>query len=1086
MRDEAASQHVLEATIVVCLMFGAIASMTAFTQAPPPSPFIERMMTTKASDILHIWKDTPRPITGPCDPPTELDALVGSTWNDGDTRWQSHVKKLLGDGVDVDLVLDNIHGILPVQGSGRVVGNSASVHWAPAQTYAYPLTSVSDVTGTEALQVDVAGIRDGRLVRSQGEAIRYEVAYSTASSEQKRGRWGLTALGSSPGEGAGFLQWEYATNIELVRELSPLQTATEGQLAFASDLAIHSTLGLDGSSPVIPQGAQVEALFPLGWHSPSWLADSLGPWQDISPGPIAGHPPILRAVATEPTTSRTLSFEAYAAQDPSHPLDIITARLSHGSLAESSLVVMYPVPDTDRSTPRLVAPTTPYPLRLGEPAIFGLAFANGGENVTVHRVDITIPGGYDLDHNDALGAPLFVSVDNAKSFPADGWDVIDAWHLQWTDETGIEVEAARANQWYAHVEITGDEAHVTSVEPASSDGPSASLSFANGFEVTSRSWGNAPGIVSVRVPPADPLDEVGEGYPWSAAQAAVGASEPYTVTSTNKSWHRANTSSYRITAAGSDLTRLDNAVAEASWHVDKRIVRVGTNVEVQGDFTALSTELGRIGAAPRLGVDLYDPTTLACRPTASWEVDASALPTSEASAVLVWDGGSGTPGVFVGASDGFVYRLDATGAISWAYDTQGSPRLLVPVSRAGAHHLLVGTSASLVARVSMGGEEEWSTTGVDLEPIMGLAYDAGRDLVFVLWADGSVKSYAWDGTPVASLEIGDPASQLIVSDAHLYVLTPTGILQLDPASLVQTDDWAGVPKHMILTGQDVLAAEPARAVRLDATTMEMLEWRDFDAEQLHFAGGDATGDAVDDLVVADGLLHVIVIDGASFEQAYEVDLTGLAQAPGSDPLGQALESGGRFEVGEDGESVVVCEPAHSPATYGAALLCDGDAPAPAVHLMHAANGRLSVSYTSTKGTFLEQRDATGGSVWVLQGSDTRATAMGSGTWTLGSDVLGVGTGSGVLRIISNEGDTLLTSDAAARVGRFSFLAHIPRGGFFGTHLLVARLTWEAGGVQQEARLMDWFEAVDPAGRPVDHPTYYAALTVAPREGVQWP
>jgi len=94
----------------------------------------------------------------------------------------------------------------------------------------------------------------------------------------------------------------------------------------------------------------------------------------------------------------------------------------------------------------------------------------------------------------------------------------------------------------------------------------------------------------------------------------------------------------------------------------------------------------------------------------------------------------------------------------------------------------------------------------------------------------------------------------------------------------------------------------------------------------------------------------------------------------------------------------------------------------------------------------------------------------------------VGDAGGTLTLHDDNANPVVDSTPSSRVGKFLFTTHVPEGGFFGTHVLVARLSWTVAMRPMEARLLEWFEVVDGDGAPVHRPAYQVVLTLAPHEG----
>ncbi|HEX2023035.1 MAG TPA: hypothetical protein VHH36_09985, partial [Candidatus Thermoplasmatota archaeon] len=135
-------------------------------------------------------------------------------------------------------------------------------------------------------------------------------------------------------------------------------------------------------------------------------------------------------------------------------------------------------------------------------------------------------------------------------------------------------------------------------------------------------------------------------------------------------------------------------------------------------------------------------------------------------------------------------------------------------------------------------------------------------------------------------------------------------------------------------------------------------------------------------------------------------------------------------------------------------------------------GLARVALVDAEGTFRWSPAVDGASV---------PTALDVGAWIAGDAVL-AGHDDGLVQARDGRtGTVLLSQKVSDFVGRFGFLMHVPEGGFYGTHLLVATLSWTDGAsVARSARLLDWFEVVGADGKPVARPAYEVILVVQDR------
>lgn len=75
-RCEGGSTHVLEAIVVICIMFTAIASVATIVHPPPGSSELERIYSRRAETRMTIWAEHTLAGGGHCGDSVVLDQLV--------------------------------------------------------------------------------------------------------------------------------------------------------------------------------------------------------------------------------------------------------------------------------------------------------------------------------------------------------------------------------------------------------------------------------------------------------------------------------------------------------------------------------------------------------------------------------------------------------------------------------------------------------------------------------------------------------------------------------------------------------------------------------------------------------------------------------------------------------------------------------------------------------------------------------------------------------------------------------------------------------------------------------------------------
>lgn len=1073
-RGDAGTQHVLEVTVVLCLMFGTMSVLSVTTNRDAADARLETLLQNRLRDSFFGWIDSPDTNTDFCQGENLLERMAQEGLQGDSSTWNAKTFSYR-PAHDVDLVLENSAGHIPLQGSGRVIGTSVSQHWDVLQTYLLPVMSVNAGSGLEATTMMTPLVSWGHLSRLEGEAIRYSIDLDGALTVSTKQIWSPSAL--LPYDEANRVATQVAW-VGLEGEPDFVDTIGTAQTRSEAPDPVTLVLKIAPSGAPIPEGTTVTVIFPVGWRTAEWYTPTMSPWIDTSP-PMAADSPIQLRAQMGPSggESQELTIEATAPSDPIQQFDTITAQLSNGSLSESSIVLRYGAIEPERNLPLTLYPTTPYPVALGQQAYFGLAIANGGaEAVNVTQVDIEIPGGYDFAHNNGEGAPLFAAVEAVS--PSEGWSFDSPKLLRWSSEAGIEVPAFSAEQFVVKATITSDPAVETAIEPAGSDGPNITLAFGNDYITSGTSWGKSPGIVTIRVPPASKAeDTVGgntsDGYPWPTVPAVGGEDRSFIAYGNDTMAHLRTVGEYTVSASSSDLVNLETAIANATFEVQQRKVPVGTTMWVEGDFESLVTSLQQLGVASSLTLDLYAPPSLGCAPTASWDVEVSDLPGSGVSAVLVRDIG-GVPAALVGSEDGYLYRVGLTGAPVWGTQLAGMPTALATIQTSGGDdYILAGTS---------GGKLQWLNAEdgslVHTESVVVGAGTTGIAPVAEVVTDGT-QVFAAAGTDLVRFgELGGEVAghefltdivDIAAADGEYYVLTVSELFRatsmLAPTSLAQPPlpTMGGV--GLAVSDDLVLVAWDGGVEARDRVTNAQVAWRPSEHTITLAAEGSATDDSIVDLVYARSDSSLWAMSGADGSLAWWETNIAWNQFGGIEGL-----------LPPEADDQVDCVPLREPASYITPVVCGGSTDDGPLALT-AGGGAGVVALPDGAGSRLLGRDDGGVSDWDDYGG--RVDVLASGTW-LGAPAYIAGDSAGTVRIYPTVGEPV-EMQASERVGRFSVPIHVPLGGFFGSNLVVATLSWEVGSTPMEAKLVDWFEVVAPDGSVVDNPIYTLGLTASQRD-----
>lgn len=1048
-------------------------SVTLYSTVTTPTrttwDVVEEHLERKTREMLLIANDhalTP----APCGGSSMLEQLVIDGARGDDANWNAWERKFFGPGYETSLFLDNGEALMPLHNPSTFRGVTEDTYYAPNMTYTIPIPLISTVSGLEDLPIEVAGIRDAHILRAKGEAIEYRVHYesTTTGIEAERATNALTAMINNSYNSASrqFVQdfhWSTSTG-----DSRPTGTLTAQQISGLTSRPFSISLSggpnRDATPGTIPAGTEVTIQFPSGWSEFALIGVD---WHDITePSDPPGQ---FRLSLASAYGESILSFTAMAPDLP-RPFEVIHARLENGNLGESTLVLSKPAsPLLDRNLPRYVYATTPYPVRNGSVATFGVAFANGGDEVNVTQVDVTIPGGYDLAAHDGQGAALFnLSFEPAGVSPSSGsWSRVDGKHLRWTrapDEPGVIVPSLGAAEWIVRMRVAGWEM-ATSIEGERSNGPTSGLEFGNEFESASRAWGASRAIYHHVVAPAS-LGEA-DGYPTDLQVHKVNASV--------EDWRApiVETTQYRVLATATDVTSVQNAIANSSLRPTKRLVASGSVAEVRANIDSLATTLGALDVVEAtVQLDMYSPITRGC-PTRTWTTSLSALPAPQVTDVVLWDGGTGTPSVFAALADGRVHRVGANGATLATFTHDGATAKLAYANAGLSSRLFVVTDtgrAYAVVPATM--EEDWSEdlmSGPGSVAPSVLAHDAARGSLLIGTVTGKLILVDTDvGSFVRAVDLANaPVSSIVVDDdGDVYALAGKTLARYDAslsrlAGASDIEDFVGFG----VAPTFVAAGLPHANRRLDKDTLVDLPngYRAVADTQKLGKHGDANGDGKGDLVLVDDTNKVSFVSG---DDAQLHVLSYFSWTPGLQV--QPLDTNGDVPALE-------CHPLYYPGSYTSELTCGITLDDTGPKLLATAPGRTLV-YLVSEGRPL---------VWVLgaQGEedvwegdpDDPLSTIGLGAWSTASAFATGSLAGNVAARTDSVTPALTESSPSERLGDFSYYMLMPEGGFYGAHVVVLTITWAQAGKSQSARLVDWFEVGTRDGNAVEHPNYRVAL-----------
>lgn len=1067
-------------------------------------------LTQAAREALEIANDWPSP-SGPCNGSTMLDAAVVAAVGGDEAPLGARVAKLAGEHTLVNLDIDNLYGEYPIVHEFEGDANAAyALHYSPEPTWATILTHVDGVSG-ETMIADIAAFHDGELVRTKGEALTTTVILDDKHEYPVES---VTAL-LSPLRDHDFAQnlsWlDEAGGVRmLTRQLLPEHVAGGlAQEVVRLWIRIEPASSTDPSlSPIVPDGQTLEVRIPSKWREVLPIAAG---WNATIAGDESAGWEIIFAANGTKSTNQTFFIAAKAPTGTSRATDLITAKLGNGSLGESTLVVKYPTP-TEQDLPRATYATTPYPLRLGTSAAFGAVFVNGGPEVNVRTLRLEVKGGYDLTHHHGMGAGIFhESTPEALNGTANGgaWRWVDNRTIEWNGD--LVVPAGGVVDWLVGANVTEDASQATAVEPPGGHGVEGIVSFGNGFNTTSTTWGATPGVSRVVVVP-DSLDTPdADGYDWTTL--APGEQEEHTITArvTSSSASVMTNASYRVEADASDLVSVRTALANGSMRVQSRTAPVGSLSAVDVDVESAVTTLAANGIADsRIQVDLYTPLSLGCAPTRSWSRDASSLPVAGITSALIFDeSGLGVPSVYAAAEDKNVYRITSTGATAWAKTHASVPTALAAATLGvGERALFVGEVAGKLTRrdLVLAGEEVWSTSvepptlGGSTEVLAILANESDGRLLVQTPHVVQIRDAA-TGALIARRETGTltdeyvqvawaPAGGVYTLDTHRLSRLNA---DLEQEATFPIEDAQGFG----LTESGVLVTRGATTTRLDPTFLTALDTIAHSGNAVVTSVGEATGDAIPDYVVALDSLVVQIVDGATGEIAQ----TRSTLLPDLESVGVDVPSFGPISLWSQGDNVGTggVDPQYRPVTRGcpdSSFPGGTDPYEGCIDLQDPTNAKpYPLDVDADRGRVLLAYQVGGFNklaLWTCDAPDQRdfmfpagvvLTSVGLGAWALDAPAILVATNQGEITPY----DAVTThphfvAHPTRMVGRFTFNMRVPEGGFYGANLLITRLQWTDPALgEREARLWDWIHVVSANGEPVSKPQYLLRLQLQSAE-----
>ncbi|MFA5861174.1 MAG: hypothetical protein WDA16_05715 [Candidatus Thermoplasmatota archaeon] len=1055
----------------------------------PISSIVNAKLKPQAEDFLRTADGLP---SDSCGAHNQLEQLIIEGASGQHDFWKERIMRYLGPGMDSAMVLDNVFGRpYTLHGDDELMGSTTDLVILP--DFGQPTSMITaPATGVSPMKIDVPSARYSELVRLKGDAVRTTIHTTDITSTRDYQAWSPTAiLGNNPRDGIQDIGWNMtngtsAWNFTKVVGATNLTSYAQGIADFFR-IRVNGTVGSSGVR--IPAHTSLQVDFPRGWT----LEDSPNSNWSLRATESAAGASVTLTATQDVSNGSDIVLLAHPPSNPVHPFDVVRAHAFNGSFGESTLLVQYPVPASP-DLPRQLYPTTPYPVRPGTLALFGASFANGGENTSVTQLDFEVPGGYDVWLNRGSGAQLFeypysgpiVGVDDHGGT----WSIVDARHARWTSSPNstIIVPALSVSWWGAMLPITTRSDQATNIENEAGTGPNVTLSFnTNTFNVTGTAWGKSPGIISVSVP--NMSASMNDGYSTAPGKGAFDV----TVMTGSRAYQHA-TGSFDSDATNAAST--DSAAANSTFTVRQRLAPLGSLVRVDANFESVMNQLSSAGVTDsNLTIDLFAPPNFGCAPTHSWNINAKSLPRPAVRALAFMDVvGVGSPDAIIGIADHKLYRVNAQGAALWAAPLSSTAqRLAYWDGGASERFVIAGDDLGMLYSIdAVTGAASWSTCvgtipcdamTLSTRGVTSISVDVTRDRIVTTTADGRLTLLDGAGATQAHRSAGPNASYAFaafLNNGNVLAQNDTsgGALELLDANLqvvqLRLGHWLAIAPN---AGEHVVrVASALDELTIDETTLlEVGTSTHFSTTMaITAASGDASGDGVPELVVAMEDKSIWIFDGAT--NAYQVYNTALdlpkgIGSPDSAPPLEALETCADATQW----SYPVCV---GPPDMGGQ---DLNSLPP---LLAVGSAGIIEEHVERGGPYVTVLDAQAQLKWrnYLQNGHL-PTILASGNWGT-DDTVGIGYDDGATdaRPTTYPGHPRLTASPSTLAGAFTFTLPIPSGGFFGSHLLVASLSWlDASNTSRSVRLSDWIEVVRPDGAPVTHPAYRATIVFEARD-----
>lgn len=1091
-RGDAGKIAVLEAVIVATIMVSAAAFAATLDIPSSASNRNGEYYDQKLDDTIDVMVDTPLPPNTPCDGETVFAQAIDEAIGGSTDRLSGRFERAFGPGIREKAYIEHSNATYPLLDEfDNPSPATRMIRYTPNYTWSKMIVASDTLSGQESLTIDVPALKRHTLVRPFGEAI---ITTLKVEGNLVTNNVTIASLTAMPGPADSTWKRQFAQNITwasgptaatdpmLARELASTQL-TSPQTFF---LKIQPGLsGVDLDQPVLPALLRLKLTLPSGWSlDENALNDANTAWTISVDGDEERGWQLLMSLDAVQSSTITVRIDADPPDSPTRPFDEFHAKLGNGSLGESTLLVSYPA-SVERGLPRLAYATTPYPVRNGTWALFGVSFANGGDAVAVRQIDVEIPGGYDLTSsgimNDGLGANLFAaaSIDDIDVQDANGgtWTPISAKHWRW--EGVKNVDAGSVAFWAYGILITNDLSEQTSTQPIRDDGPVSIIQFENGYAHETRRWGSSPGVFRHTVRPASGLGAGDDGYPWSA----TGATHSIVGEVVDDKVRIPTKGTYYTGAVSGDAVSMQNGVANSTFSVEEALVPLGSLVRAEADISSLASFVSTIGAtSTTFTADLYSPNTYGCKPIMTWTREIETMPLSAIRALEVWDPtGAATPTIYLTGDDARLYKLDQRGSVLWSRDVTGAGMALAtgdfgPFDKG----LFVGTKGGQLARYEPStGAIAWSAIlpraawSTDKAPngVTDIAVDGTGARVLAATAQGVIELRSASGSLLGrhmTVIPGEAYVQVgIAPNGRMFAVTNTG--ELDE---VTYDARYGLGTVRAPLGGLHFALGTYGIILHDGINTRILDYATLVGKRTPFthlpiqlaASGNATGDATEDHILALSDLSLVVIDGATGTIAWT-----YAPPTVAPPATPPVELEPFLPSGEED----VCEGPTS-GGYTTPVTCDsrlGTATGTPLAL-YAGNGRVAYAHKEG-GSFQLSVVSDGEALWMKElSAASKPIVLTMGAWGA-NDAVATGTDAGLLTAHDQAvGLKLLETEPTEFAGKFTFHFPVPRAGLYGTHTLTGALSWEdSRGETYSARVMDAFEVVDTNGVPNTSPRY---------------